>query len=323
VNYIFYLFIVLGFLAVVLFLEALYLIWNAYRGPEAKRIERRLRTMSATHSAGETKLIKTRLMSDIPAMDRALMMVPRIQNVDKLLVQSGAEFTVAKLMLLTLAAAMTGFVLPLILHFPVIVGFVSGLALATAPTLYVISLRNKRLRRFEEQLPNALDLMSRALRAGHAFSGAMQMVGEESPEPVRGEFRTTFEEVNYGIPVQSALMGLANRVPSLDLRYFVIAVLIQRETGGNLSEILDNIAALVRDRLKLFGQIRVLSAEGRLSALILIALPFLVALVISVINPAFIGVLWKDTLGHYLIGGALFMMGVGVLWIQKIIKIRV
>jgi tight adherence protein B len=166
-------------------------------------------------------------------------------------------------------------------------------------------------------------MISRALRAGHAFSGALGMVGEEMKGPIGPEFRTTFEEINYGVALDEAMTNLAMRVPINDLRYFVIAVLIQRESGGNLAEILDTIGNLVRDRLKLFDKIRVLSAEGRLSAWILGLLPFCTAGLILVVNPGFMRILWEDPMGVQMVGGAVLSMFMGVLWMRKIIRIRV
>ena len=165
--------------------------------------------------------------------------------------------------------------------------------------------------------------MGRAMRAGHAFPTAVQMVGDEMADPIGVEFRTLFDETNYGVPQQEALLRLADRVPVADLGYFVVAVIIQRESGGNLAELLDNIASVVRARLKLFGQVRTLSAEGRLSAQILIALPFVTGALINIITPTFMAVLWTDPIGIRLVGGALFIMALGVLWMRKIIRIRV
>jgi len=175
----------------------------------------------------------------------------------------------------------------------------------------------------EQQLPDALDLISRALKAGHALPSGLQMTGEEMADPIGGEFRIVHDEINYGVAVPTALMNLATRVPSTDMRYFVIAVLIQRETGGNLTELLRNISTLIRERLKLLGKVRVLSAEGRMSAWILGALPFVVGGVINVINPKFMSVLWTDPMGLKMIYGALVMMTLGALWMRKIIRIRV
>lgn len=322
-DYLYYLFVLLGFLAVALFLEGAYLAWNAYRGPEAKRIARRLHAMSAGQGTEQISIVKKRLLAQTPALDRLLLQLPRVHQVDRLMLQSGVRFNVASFLGLTLLGGVGGLILSLLLHLPVLVAIVVVLATAAAPTFYVYSAKLRRLHTIEAQLPDALDLMGRALRAGHAFAGALKMVGDEMPEPIASEFRLTFDEINYGIPLQDALANLATRVPSTDLRYFVIAVLIQRETGGNLAELLDNISALIRARLRLLGTIRVLSAEGRLSAWILTILPFVLAAVINLINPDFMALLWKDPTGLKLVGVALALMIVGILWMWRTIRIRV
>ncbi len=322
-DYLYYLFVLLGFLAVALFLEGAYLAWNAYRGPEAKRIARRLHAMSAGQGTEQISIVKKRLLAQTPALDRLLLQLPRVHQVDRLVLQSGVRLNVASFLGLTLLGGVGGLILSLLLHLPMLVAIVVVLATAAAPTFYVYSAKLRRLHTIEAQLPDALDLMGRALRAGHAFAGALKMVGDEMPEPIASEFRVTFDEINYGIPLQDALANLATRVPSTDLRYFVIAVLIQRETGGNLAELLDNISALIRARLKLLGTIRVLSAEGRLSAWILTVLPFVLAAVINLINPDFMALLWKDPTGLKLVGVALALMIVGVLWMWRTIRIRV
>ena len=194
---------------------------------------------------------------------------------------------------------------------------------ALLPYLYVTRAKAKRLDRIEQQLPDALDLMGRALRAGHAFPTALKMVGDEMSDPIAAEFRVAFDEVNFGISMPEALMNLATRVPSTDLRYFVIAVLIQRETGGNLSELLASISAIIRDRLKLLGQVKVLSAEGRLSAWILALLPFGAAFMIQIVNPKFLEVLYTDPTGKKMLAVAGVMMLLGVLAMRKIVHIRV
>jgi tight adherence protein B len=191
------------------------------------------------------------------------------------------------------------------------------------PLLWVFNQKSKRLAKVDQQLPDALDLIGRALRAGHAFPTAMKMVGDEMSAPIADEFRITFDEVNFGISMADALMNLATRVPSTDLRYFVIAVLIQRETGGNLAELLDNISKIVRERMKLLGQIRVLSAEGKMSAWVLGLLPFGAALMIQLTNPGFLKVLYTDPAGRKMVATAMVMMVMGVFVMRKIIRIRV
>jgi tight adherence protein B len=321
----FYAFVVLAFVAAVLLLEGLYLTWNAYKGPDAKRIERRLRAMSAGGGGGaEASILKERLLSESPPLQQLLLRLPRIQEFDKLLQQSGSSWSVSFFVGLTLFVALaTFFLVGLIPLLPWIIPVVVAACTALLPFLYVVRKRAKRLRKTVEQLPDALDLISRALRAGHAFPSGLQMVGEETQDPIAGEFRTVHDEINFGVAVPTALMNLASRVPSPDMRHFVIAVLIQRDTGGNLTELLANISTLIRERLKLLMKVRVLSAEGRLSAWILICLPFAVAGVINLIHPTFMAVLWTDPMGLKMVYAAIVMMVLGALWMRKIIRIRV
>jgi tight adherence protein B len=196
-------------------------------------------------------------------------------------------------------------------------------AAAAVPWQLIKRATAKRLHRIEEQLPDALDLMSRAMRAGHAFPTALKMVGDEMNDPLATEFRAAFDEVNFGISTADALMNLATRVPSTDLRYFVIAVLIQRETGGNLSELLDSISAIIRDRIKLLGQVRVLSAEGKMSAWVLGLLPFGAAAMIQLTNPKFLEVLFTDPGGQKMLMAAGALMVLGVFVMRRVIRIRV
>jgi tight adherence protein B len=206
---------------------------------------------------------------------------------------------------------------------PLVIALAVALVSAVMPLLYVRWRRARRLRKLDRQFPDVCDMLARALRSGHAFTGAIDMVGSEFPEPMSGEFRITFDEINYGISLNDALMNLATRVPIRDLRYLVIAVLIQRETGGNLAELLDGITALIRERFKLFDKIRVLSAEGKLSAWVLALLPFGTAGAMVMINPGFLDVLWQDPAGMKLIWGVLGSMLFGILWMRHIVKMRV
>jgi tight adherence protein B len=321
----FYLFALLLFVAVVLLLEGSYLWWNSVKGPEARRIEQRLRAMSAgSHDDAQgISILKERLLAETPSLNRLLLGVPRLHQMDRLLEQSGLSWSVAYFLVLTAIAAVAGL---LIGGFLGLNGWVIAalcVALAALPLLYVLGRKHKRLVQIDQQLPDALEMMSRALRAGHAFPSALKMVGDEMSDPIAAEFRIAFDEVNYGIALKDAMLNLATRVPITDFRYFVIAVLIQRETGGNLAELLDSIATIVRARHKLAGTIRVLSAEGRLSAWILCLLPFVLAFVISLLNRQFISVLWTDIAGIKLVLSAVALMVIGVLWMRSIIRIRV
>ncbi|MFA5170674.1 MAG: type II secretion system F family protein [Sulfuriferula sp.] len=323
-DYLYYLFVVVAFLAVVLFLEGVYLSWNAANGPEAKRIAHRLRTMSAgSATTPNSLLVKQRLLAQTPILERLLLEIPRVHVLDRILLQSGLNLRVAGFLGLTLLMVVGGALFTMFLGLTLIEVVVIAAMFGAVPWLYVVNAKNKRMNTIEQQLPDAMDLMARAMLAGHAFPSALKMVGDEMPHPVAAEFRTVFDEINYGISIQDALTNLATRVPSTDLRYFVISVLIQRETGGNLAELLNNISALIRARLKLMGTVRVLSAEGVLSAKILTVLPFALAFTINILNPGFLSQLWTDPMGIKLVGFALFMIVVGVYWMWRVIKIRI
>lgn len=321
---IFLLFGVAVFIAVVLGLEGGFMWWKDGRGPEAKRMERRLRAASAGgHAAEHLTILKQRSLSKSAGLQRFLLTVPRVQSLDRILMQSGLTMSVGELLGLTLILSATGLFLPIVLGRGVLLGLGLALVLGSLPMLHVLRAKTKRLQKIESQLPDAIDLMGRAMRAGHAFSNALNMVGDEMSEPIGSEFRTIFDEINYGVTLENALRNLLVRVPSTDLQYFVVALLIQRETGGNLAELLDNISKIVRSRIKLMGEIRTLSAEGKLSAWILSLLPFGAALMINLVNPGFMTVLWTDPAGLKLIYGALLMMAFGIWWMTRIVKIRV
>lgn len=323
-DYLYLIFLVSGFFAVVLLLEAGYTAWNGKLGPEAKRIRHRLQTMSAGGVPGaESSIVKQRLLSEVPALERMMLQVPRVQHMDRLLVQSGLGWSMSKFLGLTLLIMIAALVVGVLLHFYWLFVLLGMAVAATLPYLYVLNARDKRIHTLEGQLPDALELMSRALRAGHSFPDSLGMVATEAPDPIAEEFKITFDEINYGIPMQDALMNMTARIASPDLRYFVIAVLIQRETGGNLAELLDNLARLMRERFKLLGQIRVLSAEGRISAWILTLLPFALAGTIHLIHPTFLAVLWNDPGGLKMVYVAVVLMLLGIVWMRYIIKIRV
>jgi tight adherence protein B len=316
---------VLVFVAVLLLLEGLYLIWKSYKGPEAKKLEKRLQALSASHDAtAQAQLLKERMLSEVPAFQRLLFSIPRAHSLDKFILQSGLNWTVSKLLLSCAGFGVIGLVLMTgLAHQPILLSAAAAAALAALPLLYLQHKRSGRLDKLERQLPDALDLVTRALRSGHSFSSGLQMIGEEMAEPIANEFRIVSDEVNFGVSLQQALTNLSERVPLTDLRYFVVAVLVQRDSGGNLTEVLGNLSRLVRERLKLYGKVRVLSSEGRLSAWIVGSMPFALAGVMNLVNPSFMSPLWKDPIGIAIIKYMLILMAFGVLILRKIIKIRV
>lgn len=320
-------FAVLLFAAVILLVEGAWLWWSAAHGSGARRIAKRLRLM-AERSQGTERIdiVKRRTYSARPAVERLLRRIGpwcRLAALDRLLLQAGVQWSVAQFLGCALALAALGLAVPRMAGLPAMAALLL-LALALAlPWMVLLRTRRARLSRLEMQLPEAADFFSRALRAGHSFANVMQMVADELPEPIAGEFRAAYEEINYGVPMNEALHNLAQRVPLTDLRYLIIAVLIQRESGGNLAEALGNISRLIRARLKLLAQVRVMSAEGRMSAWILGLLPLVVLLLMSMTNPEYIRPLWTDPIGVKLMWYAGTVAAGGVLWMRKLIRIRI
>lgn len=324
-DVIFLMFAVAVFIAVILLIEGVYTSWNSTRGPEARRIAQRLHALAngGKQARVEVSIRKKRVLSRHAAAQRLLARFPRMAVLDGMLQQAGTRFDVSQFLAASIGLGLAVAAATLALPMPAFFAVPAGASAAAIPFLMLLRQRRIRLKRIEEQLPDALDLLSRALRAGHALPAGIQMIGEEMADPLAAEFRTVFDEINFGISAQEALTGLARRVPGTDVGYFVVAVLIQRETGGNLTELLGNISSIIRERLKLYGQVRALSAEGRLSAWILGLLPFVLAGLMFIVNGKLMRTLWTDPLGVNLIGGALVLMAIGIVWMRKVIRIRV
>lgn len=325
-NNFFLIFVFMTFVASVLLFEGLYMLWSAYHGPDAQRIEQRLRAISAgSDSSTQTSIVKNRMLSVVPSVDRLLLSLPRVQVLDRFIVQSGIEWTVATLLMISLLFGAITFAGVLFYWTFLSLSFCLLIAIAAAslPILYVQYKRTRRLNKLEQQLPDSLDLMGRALRAGHSFPAALKMIGEEMADPIGREFAVTHDEINFGVSMQRALTNLGQRVPITDIHFFIVAVLIQRETGGNLTELLTNLSKLIRSRLQLHAKIKVLTAEGRISAWTLGLLPFALAALMNLGNPDFISVLWTDPTGIQLTQLTLGIMAVGALWLWQLTKVRV
>jgi tight adherence protein B len=320
----FALFVLVVFIAVVFLLEGAYILWNNLKGPEAERMRRRLRSVGGAGAAGDPgALEKMRSAEESGGWVQAARRVPGVGVLATWLRQSGRDDTLGRFLAIVTLVAVVATMAGLLGDLPWALALAFGLVAGTVPILRLSSARSRRLHKFDEQLPDALDLMARALRAGHAFPSAMQMVATECSDPIGSEFHIAFEEINYGVSTHDAMMNMAQRVPSMDLRYFVVSVLLQRETGGNLAELLDNLSHLIRERFKLLGRVRVLAAEGKLSAYILIGLPFATAGMVYVVSPGFISLLWTDPGGQIFSGGAVLLMIVGAFVMSRIVRIRV
>jgi tight adherence protein B len=203
------------------------------------------------------------------------------------------------------------------------VDVVIGVFLGFIPLLVILYKRKKRFRRFEELFPEALELLTRAVKAGHSFNTGIEMIAEEMVEPLRGEFKITFDEQNFGLPLKQALFNMVDRVPLLDLKFFVTAILMQKETGGNLAEILTNLSHVIRERFKIMGEVRTFSAQGRLTGYILSCIPIAMGFILSVMNWDYMKSLFKEEIGHYMLAGAIFCQLLGYIIIRKIVNIKV
>jgi tight adherence protein B len=290
----------------------------------ARRLERRLKDVSTSPDVDEDPGVVRRLkQGPLPAIDRLVSGMRAGSWLAALIEQSGVRTTPSALVIMTLAAAAAaGFVGAVVVHqwlAPPVAAVLGSLG----PLGFLMHRKAARMRAFEEQFPEALDLLSRALRAGHAFQSAMGMVADELKAPVGPEFKKTFDQQNFGLPLRDALAQMSERVPILDVRFFVTAVLIQRDTGGNLSEILDNLAHVVRERFKIKRQVRIHTAHGRFTAFVLLSLSPLLAIALSFINPEHMDLLFRDRMGQTMLIGVVIMQSIGFIWIRKVIKIEV
>jgi tight adherence protein B len=294
---------------------------------QQRRLDARLmevtRPFEEEEKAGPAKLVKDTKRGPMPGLDRFVGGTARGSAFSHWLDQSGARVTVSGILLIALiCGALMALAVAMLTRAPW--GFPVGAALGFAVPFLVLKVkRRRRLNAFEEQFPEALDLIARALKAGHAFATGLKMVADELAEPVGPEFRKTFDEQNFGLPLKDALDNLTDRIPLLDVRFFATAVMIQRETGGNLSEILENLGHVVRERFKILRQVRVYTAHGRLTGYVLLGLPAFLGVALMFINPDHMNLLFRERLGQQMLMAAIVMQFVGYMWIKKVIKIEV
>lgn len=244
-------------------------------------------------------------------------------NLQRLFMQADVSFTVSQFLLACVVAALVGFFAPTALGLPVKFAPFCSALFVFMPFAWLIMKRKSRMKKFAAQLPEALELVARALRAGHSLGAGMNLVGGEMSPPISQEFARTFEEQNLGMPLEEALENLCERVPNLDLKFFATAVILQRQTGGDLAEILDKIGRLIRERFKIWGQVQALTGEGRLSGIVLLALPPVLFMAVYRMNPDYLMLLFTDDLGKKMLIGGIVMQTLGAVVIQKIINIRI
>jgi tight adherence protein B len=313
----------LAFLAGVVGVLALAGVLELHFGKRARALERQIgRVLERPATAMAAELARS-IELRLPAMLQRARQTPLLRGLELLLLRSGSSRHLVELLGLLALLALAGLIAGLLLQagWP---GVLLAVGCAVGAPLAWLYLRAARRRaRFEAQLPEALDFIARALRAGHGLMAGLGMVASELSDPVAAEFGTVFEEVNFGVPLGEALSRMAARVDSRDLDFFVVAVSIQRETGGNLAELLGGLAGTVRERMKLAGKVRALSSEGRLSAVLMTALPFVLGAILNVINPEYMSLLWTTPEGRQTVAVMLVMMLVGSIWIQMLVRIRV
>lgn len=311
------------FVAVTAVMVGLFLAASLVPGALAqRRLAQRLRDVGSTSPELEAALVRQEEQGPLPAMQRLLGRTGAGLSLAKLIEQSGVRTTTSTFIIVSVGLAAIG-VSAVLVFAPVASAAPAGLLAGALPYAFLLQRRSARIRRFEEQFPEALDLLSRALRAGHAFQTSLGMVADEMPDPVGPEFKKTFDQQNFGLPLKECLVELSERIPLLDVRFFVTAVTIQRETGGNLAEILDNLAHVVRERFKVLRQVRVHTAHGRFTGYVLLGLPAVLGIALSMISPDHMNTLFTEPMGRTMLMGAGVMQAVGYFWIRQVIKIEV
>jgi tight adherence protein B len=295
------------------------------RKAQARVLRDRLSTVQQPSEQGlpDVALLRDEVMSRIPAFDTFLRRSERVSLLQKMLAQGNVDVRAGNFLMVCAVSAVLFAVVAVVGGGNLLFGWAGGLVGFFLPYAYASHMRTKRFAKFEEKFPEAIDTLARAVRAGHAFTTALEMIANEVSEPVAGEFRQLYEEQKFGLPVRDALINLADRVPLVDVKFFVTAVMLQRETGGNLAEILDNLSYVIRERFKILRQVRVHTAQGRLTMVLLMALPPTIVLIMSIMNPGFIRPLFTDPIGHALIVGGITLQTLGYFFIRRIIRIQV
>jgi len=298
--------------------------YRTMRNPDRKKIRKRLKTFSSRKNKdGHPDILQKKLLSDVPFLNKILLRIPGPQRLDRFLQQANAQYRLGVFILLTIILALTGFFAGVLITGNYTLSIVIAPALAGIPFFYLCLKKKKRMEKFQRQLPEALELIARSLKAGHAFPSGMKLAADEFDDPLGPEFDETLNEINFGVSVPDALKNLTDRIDCHDLKFFVISVILQRETGGNLAEIIESLSYIIRERFKLYGKVKILAAEGKLSAITLVAIPFLLIIILRFINPDYINTLLFEPAGRIMSGIAACMMVMGILVMKKMVNIKV
>ncbi|HLZ34469.1 MAG TPA: type II secretion system F family protein [Nitrospira sp.] len=287
------------------------------------RAVERIQKWSAPEAATQLEIVRKESLSDIPWLNDLLMTVRRVQPLRVLHRQADCRVPLGVFVLVTPLLALAGSIAAVSMHLPFLLALLSAVVCGVLPAGYLFWLKSQRMAMFERQLPEALELVSRALKAGHAFSVGLKLVGDEAADPIGVEFRRVFDEVSMGVALPQALQNMTDRLDCVDLRFFVTSVLVQRETGGNLAEIIDSLAGLIRRRFELQLRVKALSAEGRFSAVILFFLPLVVGGVLFKMNPEYMTTLFTDPMGQNMVMVGSFLMVTGAIIMKRMVDIKV
>jgi tight adherence protein B len=314
---------IIFFIAIIVIELSIYAVKNM-RSVNRAKIRKRLRKHTYDKdSTGQIDIVKKRVLSDIPFFNKLLLKIPGVKGLDRLTMKANSKYPAGFYVLVALFLGTVGFMGINFFLLNRLSSLLLASLLASLPFLHLQLLKQKRIEKFRSQFPEALDLIARALKAGHSLNSGMKLAADEFDDPLGPEFDETLGEINFGVSVANALKNLAKRIECPELKYFVVAVILQRETGGNLAELIESLAHLIREKFKFQGKVRTLSAEGRLSAVILVAIPFLMAIYLHFANPKYLAILFSEPIGRIMVGAAAIMMTIGILVMKKMITIKV
>jgi tight adherence protein B len=297
-----------------------------FRSVERIRIRKRIKRYSdpsKLHPKEDLDIVRSEVMSDIPILNRLMLNIPILKSLNRMTSQANSKFPLGVYILLSLLFLVLLYLGILSYMHNRILALIAGLLGMVIPFLYLMVLRRKRLDKFRAQLPEGLELMARALKAGHALSGSMDMVGKEFSDPLGTEFRETLDEINFGVSVPEALKNFAVRVECAEANFFVVAMILQRETGGNLAELLENLADLLRKKFEFYGKVRTLSAESKLSAVILVMLPFFIGAYFQISSPGYLNPLFVHPFGQKVLVVCGVLMLLGIVTLAKMVDIKI
>ena len=316
--------ILIGVVAVAGFalIEGLFHTLRYFRERKQDELRRRLQSLGSP-TAGATSLLRQGNLSQSPAIDAVLRLFSATSRVEALLEQAEVRITVARLLTISGVGILLGLVLGMVSHMGPLMSLVLAPIGAVVPFGYVAFMRQRRSNKLSEQLPDALDMMARSLRAGHALSSSFKLVSSEMPSPINTEFARAFEEQNLGMPFERAVAQMTKRAPAnRDLKIFAVSVIVQKETGGNLVEIIEKIAETIRARYRFYGKVRALTAEGRMSSYILAALPICTGIFIGFTNPEYSSLLISDPIGHMALAYAAVTWTIGLFWMRRMAQVE-